>query len=748
MPTKTTFLATTMLVWAGAAHAQTTGRGSIDGLPYVTLTSPGGCSATNPCQILEYLHPLGEQDKAPDQIQRYFNTTAFWSSNPHTIVVAPMIPGSSSTNNWGDVSAGINGNMSAAVDLVQQIKSTVPTTGQTTLTGGSMGAIGGEQLMSLYGPKGSQQAGVYDAGLFYDGAPYQISTSAMKSTLCGIPLTIVHGANDTTVSPSPDQSMAQTLSGCPGFTFISVPGMGHGTYSGSSVGLDNPQLISEMMAAAQQGAPVTAISVTASATIAPAGSVAAADPALKPGSGSVTDGQGNVWSITSNGDVLKNGQAVRGGGGTSQLMLIGGTVWGQDNGDDPRRANAGGWFTLGANDWIASATGPSATDQAVTTPSIPISPVICGNGVPSGAFRTINGQVIGPDGKPFIARGINVYDALINEGDAMLAMFPGLNFVRVGIHDYNNPSTYQAFVTQMTSKGIVVEFEDHPDGGGGQDPAFTGSKLAAESAWYASMAATFKNNPYVWFGTFNEPGTQGGSVSDWELATYNAIRNTGNNNPILLEIVGWPGAWNNAMTPSVYASMHNTIWDTHFYGWVARYSTDQATVDKALSDLMTGAQAIKSADGTMPVIIAEYGNSTDGTSIDPNGVQTVTSVVNAGGSGKAGSAAWAWKPGGNADHLQDGGKLTSPYGQQVAMYIGMTTQTCTQEEATANANNQLAVIVNAVEGTQPAGSTTTPPAQVADNPEVATLNQQADASIAQANAIIAAAQAQMQAPEQ
>ena len=98
----------------------------------------------------------------------------------------------------------------------------------------------------------------------------------------------------------------------------------------------------------------------------------------------------------------------------------------------------------------------------------------------TGAFKVANGQVISPDGKPFIARGINVYDSLINEGSAMIAMFPGLNFVRVGIHAYNDPSSYQAFVTQMTSKGIVVAFEDHPDGGGGQDPAYTGSKLAAE----------------------------------------------------------------------------------------------------------------------------------------------------------------------------------------------------------------------------------------------------------------------------
>ena len=187
-------------------------------------------------------------------------------------------------------------------------------------------------------------------------------------------------------------------------------------------------------------------------------------------------------------------------------------------------------------------------------------------------------------------------------------------------------------------------------------------------------------------------------MSAWEKATYDAIRGTGNNSPILLEITGWPGAWNNAMNPADYAGMTNTMWDAHYYGWVPRYSTDQATVDQALADLVAGVQAIKSADGTMPVIIAEYGNSTDGTTIDPNGVQVVTSVANAGASGRVvGSAAWAWMPGGNADHLQDGGALTNRLtGSKSRMYIGKTVQTCTAAQTTANAQAATEAIEQAM----------------------------------------------------
>jgi hypothetical protein len=147
-------------------------------------------------------------------------------------------------------------------------------------------------------------------------------------------------------------------------------------------------------------------------------------------------------------------------------------------------------------------------------------------------------------------------------------------------------------------------------------------------------------------------------------------------------------------------------------------------------------------------IIAEYGNSTDGITTDPNGAQVVTSVANAGGSGKAGSAAWAWLPGGDADHLQNGGAPTSPYGQQVALYIGITTQSCTAAEATANANKEIATITAAIAATSPANAapaSTQPAASLpASDPTTDALNQSAEASIAQANAIISAAQAQAQ----
>ena len=68
--------------------------------------------------------------------------------------------------------------------------------------------------------------------------------------------------------------------------------------------------------------------------------------------GSITDSQGAIWTLTSNGDVIKNGVAVSGGGGTSRLTYVNSThlIWGED-------AGGSGWYYWDGTNWI----GPAAT---------------------------------------------------------------------------------------------------------------------------------------------------------------------------------------------------------------------------------------------------------------------------------------------------------------------------------------------------------------------------------------------------
>lgn len=462
---------------------------------------------------------------------------------------------------------------------------------------------------------------------------------------------------------------------------------------------------------------------------------------ITPG-GSITDGQGHVWEITASGSITEDGQYTPGGGGTSALMIgKDGTIYGQDNGHGP--VNPGGWFTLSTDgqSWAPqsappaeAATAPAASDApvvaAASIAAAAAPPTSCGGAPASGRFKVTNGEIIGPDGKSFIARGVNVYDDLaVGDFDAIVAMFPGINFIRIGMHSYSAAGNWDGLAQKAAARGTVLEFENHPDAGGGQDSGPPGG-IPAESAWYASMASHFANNPYVWFGTFNEPkGIP--ALSQWQAATYQAVRGAGNTNPVIVYSTGEQGV----LQPGVYASMTNIIWDVHFYGGGGSTNTDPM-----LAASIATSQSIQSADGKVPAIIGEYGDSMDGTNVDSNGVAAVTSVVNLGSSGKTGSAAWAYNPGGNADRLQNGGQLTSPYGEMVALYINTSVRPCSAAEAAANANATLAAITAQVTGTPPAA---TAPPETAD-PTVDALNQSADASIAQANAIIAAAQAQAQ----
>lgn len=330
----------------------------------------------------------------------------------------------------------------------------------------------------------------------------------------------------------------------------------------------------------------------------------------------------------------------------------------------------------------------------------------------TGIFHVENGQIIGPDGTPFIARGIGIIQGQEPSASTLLADFPGINFVRLAIYDYSSPAALSAYVDSLTSQGIVVEIEDHNNNsgnaGGSQGQIFTGQALTTELNWYSSIASAFKDNPYVWFGTNNEPSeidssgnTNPAALSTWQEQTVQAVRNAGDNNPVLVEMNSWgPGQTGVGYTASAYAGLQNIVWDVHYYGWLTGMSTDQATVSSTLATIISETQQLTSADGTVPVIIGEYGNSTTGQSIDPNGTQVVAAVLQSG----YGSAAWAWGYNPNGDGLSDGGNGLSAYGQQVAAWIAAApTQTPSPPPtptpiptATASPNN---IVISGAVGT-------------------------------------------------
>lgn len=382
-----------------------------------------------------------------------------------------------------------------------------------------------------------------------------------------------------------------------------------------------------------------------------------------PGHGTIADASGNSYQITADGSILENGDIwVAGGGGTAELTIENGSIYGLD-------ATGKGWFALSPNGqlWTSSQAPPDVTSASLTTPTTtstvavtsaaPAATTGCpaiADGAASAGFSTANGQFYTPGGTPFVARGIDVYDSAMGSASQILAMFPGINFIRLNVYSYGSPSAYQAFVNTVTAAGVVVMVDWHVGAGGGVE-APTGSALTAETNWFASMAAAYKSNPAVWFNSLNEPANDQNTISE-QTAVYQAIRGAGSNAIVLLEWAGQTGSYASGMT--------NVGVDAHYYGWQSGYSTDQGTVNANLQSYLA---TVQQAFGNVPVLIGEYGISTDGNSPDPNGDQVVSAVDSSG----LGSAAWNWDSQAGSDNLTTGGSMTS-YGQTVAGYFALT----------------------------------------------------------------------------
>jgi hypothetical protein len=139
------------------------------------------------------------------------------------------------------------------------------------------------------------------------------------------------------------------------------------------------------------------------------------------------------------------------------------------------------WLTSTILFGTVAAVAPASAESASGTSAVPAAAAAeasasCPAGGSSGSgFRVTNGAIVGPNG-PYVVRGINIYAysmAAANNGASIKATFKGLNFLRYITRPLNAPGTYDPVVNYLTSLGVVVEFEDHPDGGGAQGLVYT-----------------------------------------------------------------------------------------------------------------------------------------------------------------------------------------------------------------------------------------------------------------------------------
>src|SRR4051794_36405648 len=65
-------------------------------------------------------------------------------------------------------------------------------------------------------------------------------------------------------------------------------------------------------------------------------------------------------------------------------------------------------------------------------------PAATGSGCATGQFSVRDGQMVDPNGKVFVAQGVNNSEP--GNADKLLADFPGINFVRVPIYNMSEDS--------------------------------------------------------------------------------------------------------------------------------------------------------------------------------------------------------------------------------------------------------------------------------------------------------------------
>jgi hypothetical protein len=371
-----------------------------------------------------------------------------------------------------------------------------------------------------------------------------------------------------------------------------------------------------------------------------------------PGSAPLVDDVGNAYAlilatapaigfqITKNGvrDTVTNAVMMIGMSGRKCVQKNASNAWYQDN-NNTTKTNTCSW-------------------QQISDPTQPAP-------APSSIFKVQNGKLYKPDGTVFKAKGVNVLTARV-WGDKgweydrvtrarLQQSLPGINFVRWACWDGFMPSASDQnwinWINDLTSHGIIVEVDLH----------YTGDAVAANdgrsNAFLASYANRWKDNPLVHFGTQNEPHGSGGAISAMMLGQHNAIRSTGNQNPIYL-CTGNPGGEITGMNQNDIGQMSNVCFDTHCYGWMIGQ----------WQSVLASLRVFHSKDGQLPIPTLETGDGDNSDAINGNWQQVFDTAKN----NPDGAAWWMinWNNAQPADLIWappwDGSGVTQPYGQMVA----------------------------------------------------------------------------------
>jgi hypothetical protein len=313
-----------------------------------------------------------------------------------------------------------------------------------------------------------------------------------------------------------------------------------------------------------------------------------------------------------------------------------------------QKNTAGSWYSADG------ATPPNWTQTADPTGVAPPTP--------TGSFHVANGQVMDSNNQPFIARGIALLDGQMGDHTpaVLMGLMPKTNLFNLangadnsGYHSAKPNDQIIAWTDAALALGAIVMLSDYQPG---QPQVRSGGDLDGAANWYSALAAHYKDQPRVWWTTENEAG---GNQSEYHNRIYDTIRNAGNNSMIWMESQNGNATGTGGLNAGDYGRMHNVGWNIHVYPWeYNKGSQNQNDYDNAARSFVQRFQSFaNSADGVMPVMMGEGGNSTSGNGVDPDDVKVnnvwacVQSFLNCTGTGSQDFRAYAaW--------------LTDWYGQQ------------------------------------------------------------------------------------
>jgi len=249
-----------------------------------------------------------------------------------------------------------------------------------------------------------------------------------------------------------------------------------------------------------------------------------------------------------------------------------------------------------------------------------------------------------PNGQAFQARGVNVkwlapngttqqgaqWVTNLATAEPLTRTLPGINMVRIAafsaIGDIGNAvvADMKPFIDAIIAQGIVVVIHCNISSG-----TLTGGNLTTVTNWYADCAVAYASQTLVWFETQSCPTISSPDNDAMLTGVYNAVRGAGNESMFLVASDITIAAQTSGYTVSTLAGMRNYIWDHHFFNAASNYSADQDINNAALTGGMNALWQL----ARVPIIIGEFGDASDGQSIDVGWQQTVQAVYDSNSTG-------------------------------------------------------------------------------------------------------------------